>query len=188
MLKKSAAALVLFLAATAPVLAASRAGVTLPDTVQVDGKTLLLNGLGLREATFLKIDVYVAGLYVEKKSADPAALMGPGPKQLRMHFVRGVGSADLVKNWQEGIARNVKGAAADAVKERFERVYAVMADVAEGDEMVLTEIPEKGVTLSIKGKDLVTIPGDDFAKALWSIWLGTPPNPELKEGLLGKLD
>lgn len=188
MLKKTVAGLVVMLAATAPALAAAKAGVTLPDTVQVDGKTLVLNGLGLREATFLKIDVYVAGLYVEKKSADPGTLMAAGPKQLRMHFVRGVGAADLVKNWQEGIARNVKGAAADAVKERFERVYAVMADVAEGDEMVLTEVPEKGVTLSVKGKDLVTIPGDDFAKALWSIWLGTPPNPELKEGLLGKQD
>jgi Chalcone isomerase-like len=64
-----------------------------------------------------------------------------------------------------------------------------MNDVAEGDEMVLTEIPGKGVTFALKGKDLVTIPGEDFAKVLWSIWLGSePPNPDLKEGLLGKLD
>jgi hypothetical protein len=188
MFQKSFAALVLALAATAPAVAASKAGATLPDSVQVDGKSLVLNGLGLREATFLKIDVYVAGLYVEKKSSDAAALMAPGTKQLVMHFVRSVGKADIVKSWQEGVEKNAKSQAG-AVKERFERVYAVMNDVAEGDEMVLTEIPGKGVTFALKGKDLVTIPGEDFAKVLWSIWLGAePPNPDLKEGLLGKLD
>lgn len=185
---RSIAMLALALLASAPALAASKAGVTLPDTVQVDGKSLVLNGLGLREATFLKIDVYVAGLYVEKKSSDPAALLAPGTKQLVMHFVRSVGKADIVKSWQEGVDKNAKGQAA-AVKERFDRVYAVMADVAEGDEMVLTEIPGKGVTFALKGKELVTIPGEDFARVLWSIWLGDePPNPDLKEGLLGKLD
>jgi Chalcone isomerase-like len=29
------------------------------------------------------------------------------------------------------------------------------------------------------------IKGDDFAKAFFSIWLGEPPNPEVKSGLLG---
>jgi hypothetical protein len=31
-----------------------------------------------------------------------------------------------------------------------------------------------------------TLAGDDFSRALLSIWLGaSPPNPELKSGLLG---
>ena len=188
MLQKSVASLVLALAATAPAGAATKAGTTLPDSVQVEGKTLVLNGLGLREATFLKIDVYVAGLYVEKKTSDPSALLAPGTKQLVMHFVRSVGKADIVKSWQEGVDKNAKSQVA-AVKERFERVYSVMSDVAEGDQMVLTEVPGKGVTFALKGKDLVTVPGEDFSRVLWSIWLGNePPNPDLKEGLLGKLD
>jgi hypothetical protein len=36
--------------------------------ITVAGKTLTLNGMGLREATILNIDVYVAGLYVEHPS------------------------------------------------------------------------------------------------------------------------
>ena len=42
--------------------AASLAGVTLPDTAQVAGTTLVLNGLGLRKKFVVK--VYVAGLYL----------------------------------------------------------------------------------------------------------------------------
>jgi hypothetical protein len=39
-----------------------------------------------------------------------------------------------------------------------------------------------GVNGTVKG----TIAGDDFGRALFSIWLGSrPPNPGLKAGLLG---
>ncbi len=47
--------------------AAELAGVRMSDQVTVDGRTLSLNGLGLREATAFKVDVYVAGLYLEQK-------------------------------------------------------------------------------------------------------------------------
>ncbi len=52
-----------------PAVAGELAGVTLPDQVTVESRTLVLNGMGLREATFLKVDVYVAGLYLERKSS-----------------------------------------------------------------------------------------------------------------------
>ena len=48
--------------------AGSLAGVSLPDSQQVAGKTLALNGLGLR--TKFMVKVYVAGLYLEQKSSD----------------------------------------------------------------------------------------------------------------------
>jgi len=181
-------ALAAALALAVPVHAKELAGVSMPDTVTVEGKTLSLNGLGLREATFLKIDVYVAGLYLEKTSTDPEAILGSDQtKQLKMHFVRGVGRKDVVGSWKEGVAKNA-GSAAAGVKDRFEKLYAAMTDVAEGDDLILTEVPGKGVTATLKGKDLVTLAGEDFARVLWSIWLGgSPPNPELKQGLLGKL-
>lgn len=40
--------------------------------------------------------------------------------------------------------------------------------------------------MSVKGKDDVVIPGADFQRVLFSIWLGpSPPNVSLREGLLG---
>ena len=40
--------------------AAEISGVKLPDQVTVQGKTLRLNGAGLRQATILKINAYAA--------------------------------------------------------------------------------------------------------------------------------
>jgi hypothetical protein len=189
MRKTTVLALTAAIAMAAPAWAKEFAGVSMPDTITIDGKALSLNGLGLREATFLKIDVYVAGLYLEKTNSDPEAILASGDaKQLKMRFLRGVSRKDVVGSWKEGVAKNA-GAAAGAVQDRFEKLYAAMTDVAEGDDLILTEMPGKGVTATLKGKDLVTLAGEDFARVLWSIWLGkTPPNPELKQGLLGKLE
>jgi hypothetical protein len=38
--------------------------VNFPEQAQVEGSTLTLNGLGLRQAMVLKVNVYVAALYV----------------------------------------------------------------------------------------------------------------------------
>src|SRR5438270_11506752 len=50
--------------------AAEISGVKLPDQVTLEGKTLKLNGTGLRQATILKVYVYAAGLYLKSQSGD----------------------------------------------------------------------------------------------------------------------
>jgi len=53
--------------------------------------------------------------------------------------------------------------------------------------MSFTYLPGAGVSVEVQGATKGTIPGADFAEALFGIWLGaSPPNPGLKEGLLGK--
>jgi hypothetical protein len=42
--------------------------VDFPEQVQVKGTDLHLNGLGMRKVTFLKVNVYVAALYVPRTS------------------------------------------------------------------------------------------------------------------------
>ena len=51
-------------------------GVDFPDQAQVEGSSLTRNGLGLRQATALKVNVYVAALYAAKPSSDANALLG----------------------------------------------------------------------------------------------------------------
>src|SRR5512138_1589426 len=62
-------------------------GVAFPEEIRIGDAALQLNGLGVRKATFLKVNVYVAALYVEHPSSDPAALMQAGADQLTLHFV-----------------------------------------------------------------------------------------------------
>jgi len=168
-------------------LAGQLAGVTLPDQVEAGGKNLVLNGLGLREATVLMVDVYVAGLYVETKSSDAATILGADQaKQLVMRFVRSVGKEKLAEAWTEGFDKNA-GDQRAALAEGLATLNAAMVDVKKEDRITLTYLPGTGVTVSVKGKDAAVIPGDDFQRVLFSIWLGpNPPNVSLREGLLGR--
>ena len=171
-----------------PAVAEELAGVKMPEQVTVDGTVLVLNGLGLREATFLRVDVYVAGLYLEEKSQDADEILGADrTRRLVMQFVRAVSREDQVKHWSEGFEKNAPQDL-PPLRERIKTSGAWMTDVASGDTMVVTYVPEKGTTIEIKGKVLGTIPGADFGRAVFALWLGpSPPNNGLKDGLLGRL-
>ena len=160
-------------------------GVNFPDQVQVDGVTLTLNGLGLRQATALKVNVYVAALYVTKASSDPAAILGANaPKEISLHFVRNVGGDDLKKAWNEGFEKNAK-AELPALKDRIATFNGWMTEMKTGERLTFVHKGGGGVEVNINGSIKGTIKGDDFAKALFAIWLADPPNPEIKSGLLG---
>src|SRR5258705_11401773 len=84
-------------------------GINFPDQAQVEGSNLTLNGLGLRQATAFKVNVYVAALYVAKTSSDPKALVGANtPPALILQFARNVGPDDLRKGWSGGFEKNSK--------------------------------------------------------------------------------
>ena len=161
-------------------------GASFPEQVQSEGGTLKLNGLGLRQATMLKVNVYVAALYVAQTSTDAAAILkSNAPKQLVLHFVRDVGRADLSKGWDEGFENNAKSQI-PALKERIETFKGLMADMKTGQRLRFVFKPGAGTQVDVNGTVKGTIAGDDFARALFSIWLGSsPPNPGLKAGLLG---
>jgi hypothetical protein len=172
----------------APAWAGELAGVTLPEQTMVEKSTLVLNGMGLREATWLRIKVYVAGLYLEAKSSDAGAILGSElPKRIIFVFVRPVGRKRLIKEWDESLKANI-GDDFAALEDRVATLHAWMPDaVKKRDEMTLTYLPGKGVVVEIKGEARGTIPGADFARALFAIWLGArPPNQALKMGLLGR--
>ena len=81
-------------------------GVTFPEQAQVNGSTLTLNGLGLRQATFLKVNVYVAALYVANVSSDAQALLGSNtPKELLLHFLHNVSDDELKAACRERLSR-----------------------------------------------------------------------------------
>src|SRR5258705_1058975 len=104
---RNATLLVLVFLLALPAAAGQLEGVKLPDQVTVSGRTLVLNGLGLREATVLMVNVYVAGLYLETKSSDPEQILRPDqPKQLVIRFVRSLGKEELVDALTDGFDNN----------------------------------------------------------------------------------
>ena len=159
-------------------------GVTMPDTTQVGGQDLMLNGMGLRKKSFIK--VYVAGLYLTEKSSDPDAILkADSPRQTVMDFKFKVSAKKLCGAWDEGLEKNTANAS-DEVKAKFAELCKYMDDVGKEDTMVYTYVPGKGTEISINGTVKGEIAGKDFADALWACWIGPePPSEDFKEGLLG---
>jgi Chalcone isomerase-like len=176
----------LLMVALAAAQAKTCKGVDFPEHLQVAGSDLMLNGLGMRKATFLRVNVYVGALYVTRPSHDPQPLIDPGtPAELILHFVRGVGVGDLRDAWKEGFEKVAKDQL-PALSARITTLDGWMSDVKTGQRLTFTRLPGSGIQVDVNGVVKGTIPGDDFARALLTIWLGAnPPNPELKSGLLG---
>ena len=165
--------------------AATLNGVTLPDSQTVAGKTLVLNGLGLRSKMMVK--VYVAGLYLEQKSSDPNAIMkSDTPKRIVMHFIYHPSKSQMADAFNDGFQDNSPDAA-KTLKADIDRLNGALVDLKAGDEMVFTYVPGTGTTLAINGADKLTIAGQPFAQALLSVWLGPkPPTADVKKGMLGQ--
>ena len=159
-------------------------GVTLPDTVAFEGKTLKLNGMGLRKKVVFK--VYVAGLYLETPTKDAAAVVSSDQtRQIQLAILRSLKSAQVNEAIREGFEKNSK-AQMGALADRLKKLETMIPDVAEGDRIVMTWVPGRGTVVSAKGAEKGVIEGKDFADALFSVWLG--PNPvqeDLKKALLG---
>jgi hypothetical protein len=176
---------VLLLASTFNLSGASLKGVTLPDTVQVGGATLMLNGLGLR--TKFSVKVYVIGLYVEQRSSDPTAIIrADAPKRVVMHFVHTASKNQMVEALDEAISDNTPEAK-KTMKPDIDQLLGALDSIKEGDLMVFTYVPGTGTILTINGKEKLTIAGPGFGQVVFSMWLGPkPPNAGLKKGILGQ--
>jgi len=159
-------------------------GVSLPLSIELNGKTLELNGMGLRTKIVFK--VYVGGLYLEKPSRDGLAIASSEQvKCMELSFLRAVDGADVAKAIAEGFANNA-GASLPALKERIARFGKLIPDVKKGDRLIFLYRPGTGLEVLANGKTAGTIEGKDFSDALFRVWLGEKPaDKALKNGLLG---
>lgn len=161
------------------------AGVTVAESLQGDGVELKLNGVGIRSKLF---KIYIAGLYLENPSAEGKVVIEDnGQKKMVMHFLYDEVAADkLTEAWNEGFQANLDEAALAELGTEIREFNDMFETVTEGDDVIIDYHPEKGTSVTIKGKVKGTVAGKPFADALFSIWLGEEPvTSDLKAELLG---
>ena len=118
---KTRSVLAILLGVAVSSLAAGRdiGGVNLPDTVTAEGKTLKLNGGGIRTKAIFK--VYVGALYLESPSRDAAAVVSSDQlKRMQLSLLRDLDKAKITEAITEGFDRNSK-AQMGALKARLDR-------------------------------------------------------------------
>jgi hypothetical protein len=72
-----------------------------------------------------------------------------------------------------------------ALRGRLDLLESVLPALKRGNVLDFTHLPVRGTLVRGQGRE-ITIPGKDFADALFSIWLsGQSSNPALQHQLLG---
>lgn len=159
-------------------------GVAMPESLSFEGAALALNGMGLRTKVVFK--VYVAGLYLEKKSADGMAIaVSEQVKRMELVFLRNVDGPTVAEAITGGFAKNA-GPALPALKARIEKFSKMIPDVKKGDRLLFIYRPGSGLEVQANGRTTGKVEGKDFSDALFRVWLGAEPaDKALKAGLLG---
>ncbi len=182
------AAITALLLAAAPAFAAEIAGVKFDDSATVGGRSLVLNGVGLRSILFFK--AYVAGLYVPEKSTAPATLLAQkGPRRISLKMLMELSAERMTKAFVEGIEKNHSEAQLAAMKPQIDQLTATMAAIgtAKKGDTVDLDLVDGATRISLNGQPKgQQIAGEDFYTAVMRIYVGEhPADRDLKEGLLG---
>ena len=141
-------------------------------------------GALLRYMVFIK--AYAGALYMPD-GADHQQALGNVPRRIELSYFQAISAEDFAKATRKKIADNLAPEALAAMSERIDRFNALYRDVEPGDRYALTFIPGEGTELSLNGEVLGHIAGDDFAAAVFAIWLGSDPiDHDFKTALLGQ--
>lgn len=164
--------------------AAELDGVQLPATLQVNGKSLQLNGFGLRTYSLLGIHIYVAALYLEHLDTDPEAIIrSPDTKLLTVRFERSVSADDARKAWRDGLENNCV-APCRLDPEDVERFLAMVPTMHAGDNYSVLFTRHSAI-VTVSGHQIGTVSQPQFADAMLATFLGpNPASPKLKRELL----
>jgi len=170
------------------------------DTLQLAGRTLVLNGVGEKAGKLFR--AYAAGLYLGSKADTGDAVTAmPGPKRLQLRILlvvsksvpigpSSVDAEELVKPVIKGVGRNCTEAEQAALGDRFTQFTQNMravGKVKKNDIINIDFVPATGTTVTINGKQWgAAVPGADLYSAFLKTFVGELPfDRKLKAGLLG---
>lgn len=193
--RRRTAAIALAAAACLPAHAVRYEGQDFPDTLQLGGSLLTLNGTGKRQVAIYPL--YLAALYLPNKANTPDAIYAQaGAKRLEMRIViplvKDVSTQEFVKAITKGVNRNSTEAEKAAVAERLKQFNTAIGEVGrvkKGDLLHIDYLPAQGGTiLSVNGKVWgQPIEGQDFYSAFLKVFLGDHnSDARLRTGLLGQ--
>lgn len=158
-------------------------GVSFPASVQAGEAELPLFGTGLLRYRVL-FRGYVGGLYLPP-NATAAAVGKDVPKALELSYFWAIKGKLFGEAATELLVRQHGPERVRALKKQLDAMHALYRDVEVGDRYRLTYVPGRGTELRLNGELLGTVPGADFARDYFGIWLGRDPlNADFRDAIL----
>ncbi|MEM0575427.1 chalcone isomerase family protein [Flavobacterium polysaccharolyticum] len=166
-------------------------GVTVPRTIDFENQKLQLNGFGSR--TKFWTEVYVQALYLSQLSEDAKDILDSDTNMgIRLQITSSlVSSQKLSKSLHKGMVKSIGEQNLPQFKMQLDLLEKLLNREAtvENDAFNLIYSSNEKAILVYKNNQLEgKIPGFDFKKAFFGIWLSNNPvDAELKDALLGKV-
>ena len=166
-------------------------GVTVPRTIDFENQKLQLNGFGSR--TKFWTEVYVQALYLTVLSEDAKDILDSDTNMgIRLQITSSlVSSQNLSKSLYKGMVKSIGEENIPQFKTQLDLLEKLLNREAtvENDAFNLIYSSTEKSILVYKNNQLEgKIPGFDFKKAFFGIWLSNNPvDAELKDALLGKV-
>ena len=161
--------------------AATVGGITLPKT----RGDLELSGAGLLRKGFI-FKIYVGALYVAEPE-HTRNILSNVPKRIDIHYFHHTPKKHMLRVADETLQNNLTDEQYEALLPKIGKLHDVFRDGKKGSCASILYEPGKGLTYTFDDQPVITIPGDDFANAYFSIWLGKQPSSQrMKEAMLNQ--
>jgi hypothetical protein len=161
--------------------------VQIPESVSINGRDCILNGVAVRE--ILCFDIYIGALYLEHPTrSEYEVITSDQIKHVKMHFLyKEIKTDQIVDQCMNGFIKN-SGQILSKIQDKITRFLGFFSyPLKRGDTLNFTYIPEKGTVVMLQGEVKGMIEGRDFMELIASNWLGPyPPSQRFKQDLLGQ--
>lgn len=165
-------------------------GVIVPRTIEFQNRTLQLNGFGTRSKMW--VDVYVQALYLTSLSQEAQYILDSDTEMgIRIQILSNlVSSKKLTKSLNNGMEKSVGKENMKQFESQIMLLESLLSteDTKKDDAFNLIYNPiDTSIWVYKNNKLEGKIPGFEFKKAFFGIWLSNNPvDEDLKNDLLGK--
>lgn len=157
----------------------------LTETIRIGEQVLKLNGAGTRSKAF--VSLYESGLYLTSPSREAANIVAADELMaIRIRITSGfVSRSALASALNEGLEKSTGGQLA-GIRDDLQMFHECLQDeVQKHDIYDFVYLPGKGLVVVRNGKVKGSIPGIEFKRALFGIWLSDDPvDANLKQAML----
>ena len=160
-------------------------GTAFSNTVTVNQTHLHLKGAALLRYMFF-IEAYTGAFYLPE-TVDGSRALEDIPKQLVLEYRVAISADDFARATEKKIRDSVSDEEFQRLLPKITALNRLYRDVVPNDRYALTYIPGSGTVLTYNSTPLGNIEGHEFARAVFSIWIGANPiDKGFRDKLLGK--
>lgn len=129
---------------------------------------------GETQRNFFWFPIYRMAHYCSPGADKSTVLDHPGPKSVVLVFQRGISGKKLHKEFQEVLKEAVSSQVWERIKASAS-IYAepfLLGSTQKGDRFTVEWIGLDTIVSYFNGRELAKVENQEFARALWSVWVG----------------